>query len=201
MKTKGFSIIEFLVAITIATVIIFVVTTFAKDIFSYSSSSQASMVAQLEGRKVLSSMVSELRATTQSALADYPINTAATSTVSFYADVNNDTIPDKVRYYLDTATKSLRRGVVVASGSPLGYSGAENISTLINDVSNGTSTAMFDYYDKNYAGTSTPMVYPIDVASIRLVKITVKIDRDTNRSPVSTTVSSQALFRNLKDNL
>jgi len=198
---KGFSLIEFLIAVSLATILIIVVTIFTKDIFSFSSSSQASMSATLEGRKVLRTMVAELRAATQGVEGSYTINTAATSTVVFYVDTNADGLSDKVRYYLDASTKSIKRGVIIASGSPSGYSAAESSGTLINSVSNGTSTALFDYFDKNYAGTTSPMSIPVDQASVRIIRITVKIDKDINRSPVSTAVTSEAVLRNLKDNL
>lgn len=201
MKRNGFSTIEFLVAITLATLIIILVTTFAKDVFTYSSSSQAIMTSQLEGRKVLRTMVSELRAMSQSATGSYAIDTVATSSLIFYFDVSRDSIVDKIRYFLDVPTKSVKRGVIVASGSPSDYTGAESLSTLISDVSNGTSTALFDYFDKNYAGTTSPMTIPVDPASVRVIRITVKIDKDINRSPLTTTVSSETMLRNLKDNL
>ncbi|MFZ2048730.1 MAG: prepilin-type N-terminal cleavage/methylation domain-containing protein [Minisyncoccia bacterium] len=201
MKNKGFSLMEFLIAVSITTIIVMVVATFIKDIFTYNSSSQASMTSVLEGRKVLRMMVTELRATTQGANDSYAIDTAATSTIIFYVDTNGDGVPDKIRYFLDNVSKSIKRGVIIASGSPVGYSASEDISVLINNVSNGSSTPLFDYYDKNYGGTTSPMTIPVDKASIRLVKITVNIDKDINRSPFVATVSSEAVLRNLKDNL
>jgi hypothetical protein len=45
------------------------------------------------------------------------------------------------------------------------------------------------------------MSYPIDIQSIRFVKITVIIDKDPKRSPDAMIVSSQVNLRNLKDNL
>ena len=186
---------------TIATLIIMLVTTFAKDIFAYNSSSQASMTSQLEGRKVVKTMVSELRSMSPSGQGSYPIDTAATSTIVFYADVSGDNIADRVRYFFDPSTRSIKRGVIIASGSPSTYTNTESFSAFMGDVSNGTSTAVFDYFDKNYAGTSSPMSIPVDIHSVRLVRITVKIDKDPNRNPIVTTVTSQAMLRNLKDNL
>ena len=201
MKDKGFSLIEFLIAVSIATILIVVVTIFMKDIFTYNASSQASMTTVLEGRKVLRTMVAELRAATQSVDNLYVIDTAATSSLVFYVDTNGDGLPDKVRYFLDNTSKVVKKGVIIASGSPSGYLASEDISVLINNVSNGSSTPLFDYFDKNFGGTTSPMVVPVDKASIRLVKITVNIDKDVNRSPFTTTVSSEAVLRNLKDNL
>ena len=202
MKNSGFSIVEFLFAVVIATIIGFVITLFAKDIINLNSGAQSSMTAMLEGRKILSVMVAELRSTVPSALGSYPVETAATSTITFFADVNSDDVADRVRYFFDPVTRSVKRGVVLAAGEPPAYNlGDESFSTLITDIANGTSTPLFDYYDNNYAGTSTPLSIPINIPAIRLVKVTIKIERNPDRGPQLTTMTSQATFRNLKDNL
>lgn len=202
MKNNGFSIVEFLFAIAIATVIVFVITLFAKNIISLNASAQSSMTAMLEGRKILSVMVAELRSAIPSALGSYPIESLSTSTIIFFADVNADEVADRVRYFIDPATKSVRRGVVLAGGEPPSYNlGAETFSTLVTDLSNGTSTALLDYYNGNYTGTSSPLSLPVSILAVRLVKITIKIERDPNRAPELMTLSSQAVLRNLKDNL
>ncbi|KKR30264.1 MAG: hypothetical protein A3C62_01010 [Candidatus Zambryskibacteria bacterium RIFCSPHIGHO2_02_FULL_39_16] len=201
MKNTGFSIIEFIFAVVIASIIGFVITTFAKDILSLNSSAQSSMTAMLEGRKILSVMVTELRSTIPSALGSYPIESVATSTVVFFADVNSDDVADRVRYFLDPVTLSVKRGVILASGSPPAYTEQESFSTLITDISNGASTPLFDYYDGNYTGSSLPLSMPVNILDVRLVKITIKIERDPNRAPELTTLTSQAALRNLKDNI
>lgn len=201
MKNYGFSVIEFLIAVVIATIVGFAVTTFAKNIISLGSSAQSSMTAILESRKILSTMVTELRSIAPSALGSYPIESVATSSIVFFADVNSDDVSDRVRYFIDTNTRSVKRGVTIATGEPPGYFLAEEITTLVTDISNGTSTALFEYYTGNYAGTSSPINLPGDISTIRLVKVTIKIDRDPNRGPELMTLSSQATLRNLKDNL
>ena len=201
MTKRGFSLIEFLFAIVIATIVGFVVTTFAKNMISLGSSAQSSMTAILESRKILSTMVRELRSTAPSALGAYPIESVATSSIVFFTDVNSDAISDRVRYFIDTATRSVKRGVILATGEPPGYTVVEELSTLVTDISNGTSTPLFEYYTGGYAGTSTPLVLPTDISTIRLVKVTIKVERDPNRGPELMTLSSQASLRNLKDNL
>lgn len=202
MRKTGFSVVEFLLAVVIATIVGFVITIFAKNIISLNSSAQSSMTAMLEGRKILSVMVAELRSTIPSALGSYPIESVSTSTIVFFADVDFDDVADRIRFFLDQNTRSVKRGVTIASGNPPAYNpGQETISTLITDISNGTSTPLFEYYDGNYGGTSTPLSLPINIQAARLVKITIKIERDVNRAPELTILTSQAALRNLKDNL
>lgn len=201
MTNRGFSLVEFLLAIVIATVVGFVVTLFAKNVISFGSSAQANMTAILESRKILSTMVAELRSISPSALGAYPIESVATSSIVFFTDVNSDNVSDRVRYFLDPATRSVKRGVTLATGEPPGYTVAEEITIIATDVINGPAAPLFDYHTGNYAGTSSPMVLPGDISTIRLVKINMIIDRDPNRPPEPMTLSSQAAMRNLKDNL
>ncbi|MFZ2484432.1 MAG: hypothetical protein WAX80_00700 [Minisyncoccia bacterium] len=204
MKKSGFTIVEFLFAIVMATAIIFVITLFARNIISLNSSAQSSMTAMLEGRKILSVMVKEFRSAVPSALGSYPVESVSTSTIIFFADVNGDNVADRVRYFIDTVSnkKSVKRGVVLAAGEPPAYNlGSETLSTLVTDLLNGTSTPLFDYYNGNYAGTSSPLSIPVSIPAVRLIKITIKIERDPNRAPELMTLTSQAELRNLKDNL
>jgi prepilin-type N-terminal cleavage/methylation domain-containing protein len=203
MKKKGFSIIELVVAIAVSAIVVFMVTAFARDLFLLNSSAQSSMTAILESRKVLGTMVAELRSATPSALGSYTIESVATSSIIFFADVNSDKVADRIRYFFDSVSRSVRRGVVLASGSPPSYNiGSETFSTIITGVSNDASLPLFEYYDGEYDGSSPPLSFPVNVSDIRLVKINIRIERDPNRTPPQLmVVSSQAALRNLKDNL
>ena len=119
----------------------------------------------------------------------------------YIAFQDSDDVADRVRYFLDPVTLSVKRGVILASGSPPAYTEQESFSTLITDISNGASTPLFDYYDGNYTGSSLPLSMPVNILDVRLVKITIKIERDPNRAPELTTLTSQAALRNLKDNI
>lgn len=198
-QNAGFSVLEFLFAIVIATIIGFVITLFAKDVISLNTSSQSSMTAQLEGRKILSVMVAELRSIIPSALGSYPIESAATSSVAFFADVDFDDVADKIRYFLDPATMSIKRGVILATGSPPAYTASETFVTLITNVIS-TSTPIFDYYSGDYDGTSGPLTVPIDITAVRLIKVTAPVIKDPHGSQI-TILTSQAALRNLKDNI
>lgn len=198
-NNRGYSLAEMLIVVGILSAIIFVVTTFQKDIFSLNTSLQGSLNAQFEGGRVLRKMVGELRSMSQSGAGAYPIAQAATSTVTFYTDIDDDGSKEKVRYYLQSGT--LKKGVTEPSGNPIVYTGTEKVETLITSVVNGTSSPVFYYYDSSYAGTSTPLTTPINTLSVRLIKIEVTIDKDVNRPPGPFVVTSQVTPRNLKDNL
>lgn len=202
MKIKGFTLVEILVSISIMVFIVMIVGIFARNVIVYNTAGHNSLVAQLDGRKVLRTMVSELRTSAPSVLGSYPIDTAATDTLIFFADLNNDGVSERVRYFFDPSTRALKKGIIFPSGSPLAYNlGNEKVVTLVSSIANGTSTQIFEYYDSLYAGTTTPLALPINISSVRLIKINVLVDKDENRSPATAHFISSVMLRNLKDNL
>lgn len=201
-NNKGFTIAEIVVAVAISVVVVFIITAFARDLILLNSSAHTSMTAVLESRKILRTMVSELRSTIPSALGSYPIESAATSSLVFFADADSNDIADRIRYFYDPVTRSVLRGVVIAAGNPPSYDlGSETFSIIATRVLNDESLPIFEYYDGSYDGSSLPLSIPINIPDIRLVKITLKLERDPRNPSEFMIVSSQATMRNLKDNL
>lgn len=199
MKKLGFTLPEVLVSIAIFVLIGLAVSSFGRDIFFINSGLQNNLSAQLDGRKILKRFVTELRSASPSSLGSYPIEQAATSSFVFYSNIDTDSYKERLRYYL--SGKTLYRGVIKPSGNPLTYSSAsEKVEIIIRDVANSTSTPIFEYFDDNFTGTSSPLTYPISIADIRLVRATVVIDKDSNRPPGPITITTQGTPRNLKDN-
>ena len=121
------------------------------------------------------------------------------SSFTFYSNVDDDSFKERVRYFLDGTT--LKKGIIKPSGTPLTYNPAdEAVSELIHGVANAT-TSIFSYYDKNYDGTNQALIEPIDIATVRLVKITIVTDKDPQTPPGPMTLTTQISIRNLKDNL
>lgn len=196
---SGFSIIEVLVVIFILTLIGMAIWTFEKDIFSLNRILSSSLAAQEEARGALKIMSAEIRTASPSSAGAYAIAQAATSSFIFYSDIDNDSLKERIRYFLDGII--LKKGVIKASGTPLTYNPADEvISDLVHDMANDT-TSVFSYYDTNYDGTTQPLSEPVNVPAIRLVKITIVIDQDPLQPPGALTLTIQISMRNLKDNL
>lgn len=195
----GFTIVEIIIVIFIIALISFAAATFQNDIFSLNKSVSDSISAQDEMRRVFKQMTAEIRSASSSNLGAYPISDLSQNSFTFYSDIDDDGLKERVRYFL--SSNILKKGVLKPSGNPLTYNPAnEVINNIIHDIVNGP-TAVFSYYDKNYDGTTSPLSYPIDVISVRLIKINIIIDRDINNSPGPTTFTIQVSIRNLKDNL
>jgi hypothetical protein len=159
------------------------------------------LVAQGEAKLAMRRLIAELRTAEPSNTGTYPIELATKDNLIFYSDINNDGKRERLRYFIDN--KILKRGQVSVSGQPYVYDLAtESVSTVINDIIN-VNNLVFSYYDHNYDGTasSSPLVEPVPVESIRLIKVEFLIDANSEQAPVPIYLTSQVMMRNLKDNL
>ncbi len=198
-KSQGITLTEMLIAVAVFAVISIAVGNFGVGIFNFNLAAQTNLGAQSDGRRILKTITTELRSASNSSLGGYPIESVSTSSLVFYSDINNDGLKERIRYFLQGV--ELRKGVINPTGNPLVYnSNNEVISILVHDVVNG-SNPIFEYYDENYDGTTNSLPYPVQVNDIRLIKITLSLDKDQNKAPGPISVTSQVTLRNLKDNL
>ena len=196
---SGFSLIEVSVGIFILSLIGLAVYSFQKDIFSLNRIISGSLTAQSEVRRALKSMSAEIRTASPSSLGAYALAQTSDLSFTFYSNIDSDSFKERVRYFLDGTT--LKRGVLKPSGAPLTYNPAnETISEVVHDVASG-ATPIFSYYDENYDGTTQPLAEPIDISAVRLVKIIIMVDKDSQAPPGPMTLTTQISMRNLKDNL
>jgi type II secretory pathway pseudopilin PulG len=195
--TEGFTMIETLIGVAIFVLVVGVITLFSRNIWVYNSFVSAGLTNNDTGRKILKTMVSEIRTASAADTGAYAISDATASSFTFYSNIDSDSLKEKVRYFFTGTT--LQKGVTKPTGSPLTYNPVNE--KITNVASNVTSTSIFSYYDKNYDGTSAALPTPVNIASVRLVKIIISIDQDPNRPPPPKTFTTQVSIRNLKDNL
>lgn len=195
MKKNGFTLLEILVAMGIFLLILAGVTSFLQTIFKSQYVISTQVTNQKEARRTIEYFVKEVRNASISSIGAYPVAQASSTSFTFYSDIDFDTYREKVRYFVDGT--EFKKGVIKPTGTPLAYNPAtEVVSVLAHDLIAGQSP--FVYYDKNYTGTSDPMIEPVNIAQIRVVKVTITIDQRPNISPEPLTVSSQVEIRNLK---
>ncbi len=185
--SRGFTLVEILVTVGIFVLLIGAVTGFQKFVFSQNRLTQNDLLINQDARAALRALTAELRSARPGVTGAYPIAEAASSTLTFFSDVTGDGLPDQLRYFV--AGGELRRGLSPAAGAPAGYATtSETVSVMARDLP-PTAPAIFTYYDRNYAGTSTPLTAPVNIAAIRLIKATIN------------SYTTQVVPRSLKDNL
>ena len=124
----------------------------------------------------------------------YPFLDAATSSVTFFADIDSDPSVEKVRYMLLGST--LHRGVTSPAGNPPSYANQpEATSTIAGFVRNFSfETSVFRYFDAN----GVELVPPLNVADVVSVSATVIVNIDANRAPDEFILTGSATLRNLR---
>ena len=198
MMKKGFSVIEILIVLGIMALILWVLANFQADVFTQNNFISNSLNADSDMRSAIKKMVAEIRAAAQSDTGAYQIASTTKNNLIVYSDLDASGLRSQIRYFL-TGSTTLMRGVIKPTGSPLTYVAAnEKLSTLVTNIAN-TNQEIFYYYDEGYTGSEAPLTYPINISSVRLIKIVLTVDADPNKPPGPITMESQVAIRSLKN--
>jgi Tfp pilus assembly protein PilV len=197
---RGMTLVEVLITLGIFVAIMFVVATFEYNVITYPKIVSGSLTTAQDAQVLLKTMLKEIRSMGPGADGSYPLVTASTSKISFFDDADNNGSMEEITYYM--ANSSIYRGVVQPSGSPATYNMNSQINKMIlTNVRNTPSTPIFQYFNGNYSGTSSPLTQPVTTTDVRLIRIDLSLDVDVNKLPVPTTYTVQTSLRNLKSNL
>lgn len=195
----GFSLIEVIIFAAIGGAILFVLAKMTTNVSKIEDFVNQKLKSRGDLEQTFQILVTDVRSAGPSSNGAYPIESAGTSSLVFYSDIDQDGIMEKVRYAL--ATSTIRRGVIEPTGNPLVYVSSSEVSTnIIENVIVSTSTNMFDYFDSTYYGSSTAMTFPVAISNIRIVKISVFVDTNPGKSPKPTLFSDTVNIRNLRSN-
>ena len=187
---------ETVVVLGILSLILVAVGTFSVNVLRYNKILSDQLDAESQSRRVVAQFARDLRTAAPSSLGAYPLDIATATTLTFYANVDTDSLIERVRYFLNGA--NLQRGVLKPSGSPLTYNAAnEQVATLLQNVRN---TDIFSYYDQSYDGTTASLTFPVTLSAVRLAHFKVLIDASASAPPGSLDVETSVGVRNLKSN-
>ncbi len=193
----GFTLLELVITIAIFSLLIIAVGTFATDVFKSNREMSTSLIQVQDTKRTVSGLVNELRTVAISSVGSYPLAEAQATSLTFYSNIDSDSLVERLRYFLSGTT--LKRGVLKPSGSPLAYNPAnERVNDAVAYVRNPD---IFSYFDQNYRGTGNPLTFPVNISSVRLVQIKLEVDRYLNLPPAAFILTTKANLRNLKDNL
>ena len=154
-----------------------------------------------QARILANNFVQELRNATYGVNGAYPINQASSTQLIFFSTTpRNDGTISRIRYYVSGNT--LYKGLTNPSGNPLNYNPATETVVPLNTQMSLGSNPLFYYYDGNYYGSGNALSNPVNINSIKYIKINLMVLKQLSATSNSTfTVSAGASIRNLKNNL
>ena len=188
--------VEMLVTIAILSIMSVALAKIFTDFYKTNDFALEQSEAVDSARSGVSSAMQDLREATYGDDGSYPVLSAATSSITFFSNIDKDTSIEKVRYYLSGGT--LYRGITNATSTPPTYAGQSETSSIIaayvQNASTSPATSVFTYFDSS----GNQLSAPFDISDIASVRTSVLIDVDTNRSPATFTLSESATLRNLR---
>lgn len=199
-KSPGFTIMEVLISVAITALLAVAIGDILIQGFRHNEVIWEQLKTQAEGRRVLEQVVNYARKAETSSVGGYPIVSSTPNQFIFYANIDEDNYKEQVRFFLDGTT--LKRGIIKPGGNPLVYdSGSEVVTTLAYDVVNiAEGIPVFRYYDESYSGTEDALDDPVDVTAVRVVRVSLELERAPTASPEPLYVESVVHVRNVKGN-
>jgi len=200
-KYSGMTLIEMLVAIAIFSI---VMTGFSM-LFIRSWRMNAYVIEMGQSSFAVSqgvnTMVAYLRKARQADDGSYPIKSVANNDLVVFSDYDKDGLTERLHLYLQNG--QLKMGVTEpTNGIPKTYPTADQQTKILADrIVNAANEPIFYYYNKNYPGdvTHNPVTLPVDISTIRLIKVFLKMNIDPNRAPDNIETQSFVELRNLND--
>ncbi len=192
---------EILVVMAIMTLLSGTVSVLLTSGFRYQRNIWDEVSSQVDGRKTMERMTEDIRKAEEGSTGGYPIATATSSECIFYANIDDDLYKERVRYTYATSTRTLTRGILKPSGTPLTYTASnEKTEIIAHDVVNASvNHPVFRYYGEGAVSSTAPLS-PVVITNIRVVQIQLDIEKDATQSPVPFHVESMVHIRSLKSN-
>lgn len=197
-KSKGFTLIETIVFISVFTLVMIILV--SSLIFFYRSNAYSieQSFAVNSARKGIEFLVRDIREMTYSDEGAYPLIDGTNNDISFYSDIDRDNNVELIRYFLENGI--LKKGIIKSTGDPLSYvSGAEVVSNISSEVRNvEQNTSIFRYYDDKGGEIFN---VGINLTKVAFITVNLIVNINPNRLPNEFTLKSSATLRNLKTNL
>lgn len=196
---RGFTLIEVMFALGMFAAIAGVVSWIVITSIHSNAIIWEQLTTQNNGRAVLDQFVNNVRKAEGSSIGNYVVERATDSEFVFYANVDDDTAKERVRFWLSGT--DVYRGVTHVTGTPLGYADTETVVRLAESVVNTQQgIPLFEYYDDTYPASQTPLSSPVNVTKVRLVRMQIELEKDPTQSPEPLHVETVVSIRSLKAN-
>ena len=193
--------LEIIIVVSISSLLLAALLRFLVAGFPIATITYAQQRSTEVARLQLNRIASVLREARRSDTGAYPLVEMSPQRIIVYADIDNDSVTERVRYELEGT--NLVRGIVKPTrvpGFPLVYElDDETWGIVARSIRNG-SDPIFTYFSGDYPTNPTPL-FPVDLTGVKFVQFRLVIDVDQAVNPPPIEIVSQVQLRNLKTNL
>jgi len=200
-NSGGFTLLEMVIAITIFSTLMFVVSSLLLSIIKNPEAELSAMSTIDHARMVSTNFTNELRGASFGSDGAYPLGQAGDSQIIFYSNIGaSGNNINRIRYYI--LGNTLYKGVTTPSVGPLIYDPAsESVKPILNGVMNG-AVPVFYYYNGDYDGAGTELSQPINVNQAKFARINLSVKEQSSSDNNSIfDLNAGVAIRSLKDNL
>lgn len=190
---RGLTLIETLVTLGIFALVMTAVVSSILMFYRANTSSLEQSYQIDSARRGIESLVQDLREATHGDDGAYPLGQIASSSITFFSDVDSDSTVERISYSL-LGTR-LARGTLDSSGTPpvyLGSAATSSVSEYVRNREEGQS--LFRYFDAD----GEEITDYSRVGDVRFVEITLVVNVQPIRAPEEFTLRSSATLRNLR---
>ncbi len=204
---KGVTFVEMIVTIAITSIVMIGTSLFFVRMWTTHHFVFKSGIASFIASRAVEDAINTMRKAQQAQNGAFPIVIANDHEFEFYADIDNDSVVEKVKYFVED---SIFKREVVEPGDdmPPIYNGNTIVQDIAKNVRNDivSGESIFEYYGingkiyKHEDIKNKTLTMPIIPADIRMVKIVLYINPEPIfRSPDNIKIQSFAVVRNLTE--
>jgi hypothetical protein len=191
--SRGMTAMEALVWVSVTSMLLLAIVQSVQYFYRTNTYVVEQGAAITSAQRGIEGMIKVMREAAYSSNGAWPVISMSSTSLAFYADVDDDPFIERIRFYL--SGDSLMRGIIDPSGDPPVYTNPEQVSSVSDYVRNtDQNVTLFKYYDVDGA-LMTDMTR---IAEVRFVEATVVVNINPNRLPNQFTLRSTAALRNLK---
>lgn len=195
---KGMTLVEVLVVCSVMTVLMGIISVMIIRSFSVNKYTIEQGLNTNALQTSLRNFSRHLREARQSDAGGYLIEYADDFEIYYFADIDNDSITERVHYFLENY--QLKIGSSKPSGFPSVYPVEdEEIKILGNGIVNNTTQPLFYYYNQDYPidTANNPLTTPASPDEIGMVQIDLYVNIDTAHVPDSMRMGTFVRPRNI----
>ena len=196
---RGMTLIELMTATVIASLLLAMISFLLVRTFYVNKYTLEQALNTTTLRNSLKNLTTNLREARQSDAGGYMIASAQDFDLVFFSNVDDDSATERVHYYLQNG--QLKMGIAEASGFPLVYPAGDQETKIIGQgIINNSSQPVFRYYNEDYPvdTINNPLVNPISLEEVSLIKIDIFANVDPNNVPDNMRIETFVRPRNIK---